>query len=149
MHRQYTFAKLLQRVASLWSARLDAHLRTWDMNIIAWQILWYLHFKDTRYNQYMLASQLDIETSHLVRLLDRMEKRDLLKRQMNPRDRRQNDIVITAAGMALVGKIETGIARLREAMLKNISESDLEHGIRLLERVLDNIIRMANSERPN
>ncbi|MDR3352898.1 MAG: MarR family transcriptional regulator [Zoogloeaceae bacterium] len=145
--KQSDFATLLYRAASLWRLRMDAHMRLWDMNMSSWEILWLLYRGDTRYNQYMLASRLGIETSRLVRLLDRMEKRDLLRRQPDPQDRRQNHIVITPSGFSLFEEISAGVTALREAILTEVDETDLEQGVHILERVLDNLLRILDDER--
>jgi MarR family transcriptional regulator for hemolysin len=144
--RHFTFSRLLHRVGSLWRANLDTHLRAWEINMMDWQILWLLQQEDVRYNQYMLASRLGIETSHLVRLLDRMEKRHLLERHPDPHDRRQKRIVITPDGLALFGEVENEIARLRETVLTEIPADTLESGIRLLERIVYNITQMTNGD---
>ncbi|MDR2626007.1 MAG: MarR family transcriptional regulator [Zoogloeaceae bacterium] len=144
--QKHAFSRLFYRTAFLWRTRLEEHLRFWSMNLTSWQILWFLHLEDVRYNQYMLAAKLGIETSHLVRLLDRMEKRGLLKREANPQDRRQNHVIITPSGTALVGEIEAVIIRLRQEMLVNIAADDLEDGIHLLEGMLGNLVQMSDAE---
>jgi MarR family transcriptional regulator for hemolysin len=133
----------------MWRARLEGHLRFWDMNLTTWQVLWFLHQEDVRYSQHMLASRLGIETSHLVRLLDRMEKRGLLKREVNFQDRRQNHVVITPAGVALVGEVEATIIQLRKEMLTDVATDDLEQGILLLEWMLRNFVRMGETKQPS
>jgi MarR family transcriptional regulator for hemolysin len=144
--RHFTFSRLLHRVGSLWRAHLDACLRAWDINTTAWQVLLLLQQEGVRYNQYMLASRLGIETSHLVRLLDRMEGRGFLKRHPDLHDRRQKHIVITPSGLALLDEVEVEIARLRETVLADIPVDDLENGTRLLERIVYNITQMTNGD---
>ncbi|MDR0735634.1 MAG: MarR family transcriptional regulator, partial [Zoogloeaceae bacterium] len=144
--RHFTFSRLMHRTSSLWRAHLDVCLRAWDINMSAWQILlWLTQQEGVRYNQYMLASRLGIETSHLVRLLDRMERHGLLKRQADLQDRRQNHVMITPEGLALLDKVEAEITRLHEAILADIPADSLENGARLLEQISDNITRMTDN----
>ncbi|MDR2626008.1 MAG: MarR family transcriptional regulator [Zoogloeaceae bacterium] len=145
--RHFTFSRLLHRVGSAWRAQLNGRLRSWNIDMTTWQMLSLLQQENIHYNQYMLASRLGIETSYLVRLLDRLEKRNLLKRQTDPQDRRQKHILITPDGLALLGEIEAEIARLREAVLADISMPELENGMRLLEQILRNVTQITSNER--
>jgi hypothetical protein len=69
-----------------------------------------------------------------------------LKREVNAQDRRQNHVVITPSGAALVSEIEAVIIQLRKEMLLDVAADDLEKGIRLLEGMLGNIIQMSDTE---
>ncbi|MDR0674287.1 MAG: MarR family transcriptional regulator [Zoogloeaceae bacterium] len=145
--QHFTFSRLMHRTSILWRAHLDVRLRAWDINMTAWQILlWLVQQEEVRYNQYTLASRLGIETSHLVRLLDRMERRDLLKREADLQDRRQNHVIITPKGSALLDEVEAEIVRLHETILADISEDSQENAIRLLEQIVKNITKMTGEQ---
>ncbi|MDR2260084.1 MAG: MarR family transcriptional regulator [Azoarcus sp.] len=148
MQQKSTFSRLLYRTATSWLTHLEARLHPRDVNVVSWQILRLLHSGDIRYNQHMLASRLGIETSYLARLLDRMEQRDLVERQVDAQDRRQNHIAITLAGLALIEEIDAEVASLRRVVLADIAPADLGSSIRLLEQVLDNAARVLNDEDP-
>lgn len=135
-HQQ--FATLLHRCAALWRTTLDERLRPWGMTQATWRTLWLLRAADERYNQSSLATRLGIETPTLVRILDRMEKLELVRREPDSRDRRQKYIDITERGRALAEEIEGEVLATRQLMLGGLAATDLKAGIALFEKILDN-----------
>ena len=53
------------------------------------------------------------QTPGVTRLLDRLEAKELVRRQRCPKDRRQHLCWITAKGLALLEKIDTRRLRAR------------------------------------
>ncbi len=135
---QQAFSRLLHRVGAIWRTRIDERLRPWGMTQATWRTLWTLRLAEERYNQSNLAARLGIETPTLVRILDRLEKLDLLQREPDPHDRRQKYLAITPAGLALTAEIEGEVLGMREAMLANIDPAELQAGIVLLEKIMAN-----------
>lgn len=135
---QEQFATLLHRCAALWRVRLDERLRPWGMTQTTWRTLWILRQAEERYNQSCLAVRLGIETPTLVRIVDRMEKLGLLRREPGEHDRRQKYIRITPEGLALAHEIETEVLAVRGEMLAGLADDELAAGIALLGKVLDN-----------
>ncbi|WP_328602742.1 MarR family winged helix-turn-helix transcriptional regulator [Nocardia terrae] len=52
-----------------------------------------------------LASQTDLSTSGVTRLVDRLERNGLVRREADPRDRRSSYAVLTAAGATRVARV--------------------------------------------
>lgn len=132
------FAALLHRSAALWRVKLDERLRPWGMTQAAWRTLWLLRAAEERFNQSQLALRLGIETPTLVRILDRMEKRELIRREADSQDRRQKYLALTAAGLALVEEIDAVVQDTRRRMLAGLADEELRAGIALFEKILDN-----------
>lgn len=132
------FATLLHRSAALWRSRLDERLRPWGMTQATWRTLWILRQAEQRFNQSALASRLGIETPTVVRLIDRMEGLDLVRREPDEHDRRQKYLAITPAGIALANEIESEVVAMREEMLAGFDAAELAAGIQLFERLLAN-----------
>lgn len=135
-HQQ--FASLLHRCSARWRAALDERLRPWGMTQATWRTLWLLRAAEERYNQSTLAIRLGIETPTLVRILDRMEKLELVRREPDSRDRRQKYVDITERGRGLAGEIEGEVLAARAQMLAGLSPADLQTGIALFEKILAN-----------
>lgn len=131
-----TYASLLHRAAALWRTRLDERLRPWGMTQATWRTLWLLRNEEGSYNQSELAARLGIETPTLVGIIDRMEAKDLVRREPDSRDRRQKRIGITAAGLALAAEIEGEVAAVRAELLAGVSRPELQAGIGLLEGII-------------
>jgi DNA-binding MarR family transcriptional regulator len=79
-----------------------------------------------------VANRMVEETPGITRLLDRLEKKGLIRRQRCPRDRRQHLCWITAAGQALLQKMDAPIARTHEETLKGLRTRDRLAFTRLL-----------------
>jgi DNA-binding MarR family transcriptional regulator len=70
----------------------------------------------------------------ITRLLDRLERKGLIRRQRCPGDRRQVLCVITDQGLAQVDAVTAAIRRVRQPM-NRLSQKDLGRLIRLLDAV--------------
>jgi MarR family transcriptional regulator for hemolysin len=106
------------------------------MTQTAWRTLWVLRLAGTRYNQSELALRLGIETPTLVKILDRMEAKSLLRRVPDTNDRRQKHVEITEVGLRLAEEIEGHVLDVRRTLMADATPAELEVGIRLLERIV-------------
>ena len=79
-----------------------------------------------------VASRMVEETPGITRLLDRLERKELIRRQRCPKDRRQHLCWITAKGLALLQKLDRPIARIHEETLKGLRTRDRVAFTRLL-----------------
>lgn len=138
---QDEFAAMLYRCAVVWRGRVDEQLRPWDMTYSTWRILKLLLADEQRYNQSCLAAGIGVETPTLVRLLDRLEKLGLVRRQPDPHDRRQKHVDITPDGRALVARIDPEVMAVRRQMLTGLSDAELQAGIEVLATILHNATR--------
>ncbi|TAL56877.1 MarR family winged helix-turn-helix transcriptional regulator [Pandoraea sp.] len=87
--------------------------------------------------QNVLAEQIGIEGASLVRLLDQMCRAGLIRREVDPADRRANMIWYTDAGRALAEKIEADLIALRASVFRNVSKEDVEATLRVLAAIGD------------
>lgn len=93
--------------------------------------------------QAKLASDLDIEGSTLVRLLDGLEEQGLIARCVVEGDRRAKQIVLTDAATAHLAELETLVGRLHDAMFDGIPRSELQAALRVLSQVAVNMERQS------
>jgi DNA-binding MarR family transcriptional regulator len=70
----------------------------------------------------------------VTRLLDRLEKQELLQRLRDGEDRRVVRARITAKGVALLEEIDPPVERVLQEKLGHLGEKDLQRLIDLLER---------------
>ncbi|MGU3421503.1 MarR family winged helix-turn-helix transcriptional regulator [Methylobacterium sp. D54C] len=89
--------------------------------------------------QTTLADAIGIEGPSLVRLLDQLEKADLVARREDPTDRRAKVLTLTPAGQAVVARIEADLERLRETVFATVSAADLEAGLRVFQALQDHL----------
>jgi DNA-binding MarR family transcriptional regulator len=82
-----------------------------------------------------VAERMVEQTPGVTRLLDRLEAKELVRRQRCPRDRRQHLCWITAKGLALLEKLDVVIARTHDELLRGLKQKDLAALIRLLDAI--------------
>ena len=82
-----------------------------------------------------VADRMIETTPGVTRLLDRLETKELVRRQRCPKDRRQHLCWITAKGLAVLEKIDPLTARAHEDALKGLRQKDRVAFIRLLDAI--------------
>lgn len=75
----------------------------------------------------------------LTGVLDRMEERQLIRRERDPRDRRIWRIWLTDAGKELEGVLPPIAVELREQAMQGISVEDREKMSNLIDRAISNM----------
>jgi DNA-binding MarR family transcriptional regulator len=84
-----------------------------------------------------VADRMVEQAPGITRLLDRLEAKELVKRQRCPKDRRQHLCWITARGLAVLERLDSPMLRAAEVCTANLSRSDQTQLIRLLDSIRD------------
>lgn len=75
------------------------------------------------------------QTPGITRLLDRLEAKELVRRQRCPKDRRQHLCWITPKGLTLLQKLDEASLQSHEESMKGLKAKDRVAFVRLLEAV--------------
>lgn len=110
----------------------DAQIRSRDLTLSRARALVHLS-KPRTWTQSELAKELEIEHTTTVRLVDGLEKLDLIERHPVPGDRRANHIRLTPAAQPHIKAIEEVLVEARKTLLRGISSQDLETTIKVLQ----------------
>lgn len=86
-------------------------------------------------SQRQLADLIFVEGPTLVSVLDKMEELGLVKRKLDPKDRRNNLVFMTKKSQTIVSKIADSILDLRKTITKNVSNKDLETTKKVLRQM--------------
>jgi len=104
-------------------------------------ILRYLWGEQDGSRQQELADKIGKDKASLTKLLDNLEKRNLVKRMADETDRRSKKVWLTASGKKLKEKVYPLALSVVELAEKGVSKNDLQHAQLVLESIYNNIKR--------
>jgi len=99
-------------------------------------ILFLLEEKDRRYMSEM-GQVMGVDNSAMTRLVDRLEKAGLVKRRIDPENRRAISILLTPAGRKEAAVALTVIKRINEEIKKDYSPAEVD----AFKKILGGILR--------
>ncbi len=73
--------------------------------------------EDARETQAMIADALGYDRSHIVRLLDELEEREMVVRKRDPDDRRRHVVKLTSEGRGMLRRMRGVVRKLEEEFL--------------------------------
>jgi len=128
------FADELARVTRKWRTLVDSELRSIGMTLARAKAILHLCDHDG-ISQRELATELDIETATLVRLLDGLAEQGLIERHASETDRRANSIHLTPAARKLAGQVRSRIDAIRDDVLGQVSARELDTAAGVLGKI--------------
>lgn len=105
---------------------LSQRLAPYDITPSQYGILNCLWINDGTCLPRQIAELLCLETSTVSGILDRMQKKDLIDRVINPENRRETLVMITPKGEALKAPVLKIIDEVNEEVLKDFSPKETE-----------------------
>jgi DNA-binding MarR family transcriptional regulator len=106
------------------------------------QVQWTaLHFlsEDPGMNQSTLAQLMQIQSSTAVRLVDRMIREGLIKKEKLIRDRRHSQLYCTSKGLDIYNQIKPQAQKINADLTENITEQEAQTFLRILEKFEENL----------
>ncbi len=97
-------------------------------------------------NQLELSKRVGIASTTAVPALDSMEKRGLVKRTRDPKDRRKYYVSLTDDGQCLVDKLLPEIASMICSSFDGVNANDMLVFWRTLHQVASNLMAMSNKD---
>jgi DNA-binding MarR family transcriptional regulator len=86
-----------------------------------------------------IAERMIEQTPGITRLIDRLEAKKLVLRERCATDRRQIFCRISAAGLALLAKLDEPVRSASDAALHKLSKKDIAQLLEILDRTRDSI----------
>lgn len=124
---------------------LSLNMKKFDITPEQWTVLKRLS-EHNGINQKELASKSDKDQPTVTRILDILERKELIYKQKNKEDRRSFLIFITDKGMDATEELSPFIEELyEETILQGISEKDLAVYKQVLSQMNENITKDSNS----
>ena len=113
-------------------------IKSFEITTEQWMILNRL-FEEPGINQKELSERTLKDQGSLTRTLDRMENKGLVKRQINPTDRRSFLIYLTNEGYALRNRIVPIAVECIEDAVKGFTEEEVDTLVALLKKLILNL----------
>ncbi len=125
----------IYEVSRGWRGKIDEQLRPLGLSSASYLVVWTLAVTERRLSQKELAELCFVESPSMVRLLDRLEARGLVRRQPAPGDRRKNEVLLTEAAVPLLETMTTLARSVCNELLQDIPEADIAATLRFLQRI--------------
>lgn len=143
------FGFQLVGLARRWRRHLDQGLAAAGLNDASWVPLIHLHKAGTALHQKDLAALSGLDSSSLVRLIDVLEGRGLITRDVDARDRRAKRVALTAEGAEAARHIHQQMIRMDTDLLVAIDDTELEMMLAAFERIELRLQALQREEEPN
>ena len=144
---QYSLGYLAVVSARLFAANTNRQLAAAGLELTAeqWAMLQILLNEDGRSQEELLGFT-RYEKSSLSRLLDGLEKKELIRREKSPTDGRRKNVFITEKG-AEQGRTGTRLAlEMLQSLYKDIDAKDLDTCRSVLARIQGGLLRVLRAE---
>lgn len=127
-----SLARLLRAVIALEEPVLAEHgLAMWDYVVLS-----ALGEADAP-AQAVLAGLVGRDKTRLIPILDRLEARELVRRDVDPADRRNRVVRLTAPGRELLNSCRRGIRAAEAGLLADVAPQERETFVGVLEALAD------------
>jgi MarR family transcriptional regulator for hemolysin len=121
-----------------WSRLLDERLRLASQTQPRWRVLaWAKMIPGI--NQTELAERMRISGPALVGILDGLAKRGLIERRPSAKDRRANEIHLTASAAPVIARLAEQVATIRDELLQDVTAEELRTCVSVLARIRDRL----------
>lgn len=131
---KHVFGYRLGLLARHWRQEVNDAVKVLDLTEATWRPLLHLHHLGDAVRQKDLAQSLGLDGSSLVRLLDMLEERGLVRRA-DGTDRRCKLLTLTEEGRALTERTRAIVTALEEHMLGGLNAAEAATMLDLMERI--------------
>ncbi len=126
----------LLRTANSISRKYEEHFAQYDLTHAKFVVLSVLQRSpDSQRNPAGIAKDMAISLKNVMRLLEGMEQRKLIRRHQDENDRRASIITITPAGEDLYARATPGMLEIYNNALKSLSKKEKEMLSQLLQTI--------------
>ena len=128
---------VLVETARVWRTKLDQRLRPLGLSQGKWTTLVHLAWGGDKLTQRELASRIGIEEATLAGLLDRLQTDGWIERKPSEHDRRCKTVHLQPRSKKILSEIFDTAQTLRQELIAEIPQSQLETCMRVLTRIRD------------
>ena len=130
--------------ARAWRTKLDQRLRPLGLSQGKWRTLIHLSLGGDKLTQKEIAERMGIEGATLAGLLDRLQDDGWIERRCSAQDRRCKIVHLQRRSKSVLDKIFNTAHELRQELIEDIPQRDLETCIRVLGQIREKAEQPAN-----
>lgn len=132
---QQDFALALHDTARAWRHALDRRLKGLGLSQASWMSIAYLAKASEPLTQTELAHCLSVEQPTVVAMLDRLQRAGLVRREVDPHDRRMRRVHLTSAGAEVYAEVRRVARTFRQEKLQDLDVEMLRRMTELLQQL--------------
>lgn len=129
---QQDFAIALHDTARAWRHALDRRLKGLGLSQASWMSIAYLAKAREPLMQTELAHCLSVEQPTVVAMLDRLQRAGLIRREVDPHDRRIRRVRLTSEGAEVYAEVRRVARAFRQEKLRDLDVEMLRQMTELL-----------------
>jgi MarR family transcriptional regulator, transcriptional regulator for hemolysin len=142
LEKEFRLTRKLVLAARRWTTHVDERVKQKTGHSRArWQTLSALTFSEGPVATVELASRLAVQWPTLVRILNDLEKSDLIRREKDPNDHRSRLVSITAEGRRVMARVQDVLDPMRTRALAEFSDDELVVAEGVLDRLFKVLVR--------
>ena len=134
--------RLLYITAQIMTLHAEKVLKPYDLTVEQLQLLKNIA-EDTALSQQQLCEIVQKSAANVTRILDRLERKDCVRRERNPADRRSSLLFLTDQGRDLIAEVTIVLESFSEHLTSGISNEEQALLSRLLYKMQDNLGRLS------
>ena len=92
-----------------------------------------------------MAEKLGKDKSAILRMIDLLEKKELLRRAVDQNDRRKNQLLVTKKGERLIAEFRNVEFELNSELLEGLSDTDMQTFYKVLKHITVKADQLKNS----
>jgi MarR family transcriptional regulator, transcriptional regulator for hemolysin len=131
-------AVTLNRISKQFLGSISAKLNDIELERYFYPLL-LIHEHKGLLSQQDLAELLFIDKVYIVRIVDFLSKRKLIKRTIHPDDRRKHLLVMTEKGNAIIPEIKKSFTEVHAESIAHLSEKELAIFAKCMKQMLLNL----------
>jgi MarR family transcriptional regulator for hemolysin len=133
--KYFRFGQQLFAVAQAWRRAIAQVISSYGLTDAAAMSLVTLYRDGDGIRQNKLAESLGLESASVVRVLDGLEKNELVRREEDRSDRRAKLVWLTAEGLIVTAKLEDLLEELRQELMNDVDIQEIEATESLLNKI--------------
>jgi DNA-binding MarR family transcriptional regulator len=141
MKQQESIGKWISATFRYMKIYIDKEFKKYSIGSGQFQILIVLD-KNDGINQESISKILNLDKANVTRAVTKLEKKNYVRRVIDPNDHRAYILHLTQSGKKLVPKIRKSLTKLSSKLLSDFSIQEKDLALKLLKRMYQNMTTM-------